>query len=528
MGSGIALAALASGLTVILQDIAPEMLERAREYLEKYLTRKGKGTALKHLRLTTRLEDLAEADAVIEAVPERLELKREIFRRLDELCSPTAVLASNTSTLSITAIAAATSTPQRVGGMHFFNPAAVMPLVEVVRGAQTDDETVERLVALAERMGKTPVVTRDTPGFIVNRIARPFYLEALRLLGEGVATHEQIDRVVELGGGFRMGPFRLMDLIGIDVNLASTQSIYEQTFHEPRFRPHPLQQQMVQQNALGRKTGRGFYHYGDEIPAAEAPSLPEITLQSGTVWVSPGTWAPGLAELCRDAGYTVTHEIDGVPVAAVVAAGREEGMHERVQRFDEALPVDVPLLCQAVDATVTEIATWMKHPQRLVGFDGLFFANGPVATLVASPVLEEGVRAVAEAFVTGLGRLPVWIEDCPALILPRIVFTLANEALFAVGEGVADGETIDRAMKLGSNYPKGPVAWAEEFGYGRVLAVLDHLRTEYGEERYRAAPLLRRLARQLSAGSRQPTANARRVHAFKGGAETGCAGPNHG
>ncbi len=501
MGSGIALAALASGLAVTLQDVAPEMLERARQYLEKYLSRKGREAALQHLRLTTRLEDLADADVVIEAVPERLELKQEIFRRLDELCAPTAVLASNTSTLPITAIAAATSTPERVAGMHFFNPAAVMPLVEVVRGARTGDETVRTLVALAERMGKTPVVTRDTPGFIVNRVARPFYLEALRLLGEGVATHEEIDRVVELGGGFRMGPFRLMDLIGIDVNLASTTSIYEQTFHEPRFRPHPLQQQMVQQNALGRKTGRGFYRY-DEEAAAEAPSPPEITPQSGTVWISPGTWAPGLAELCQEAGYTVAHEPEGGPVAAVVVAGREEDMREHVRWFDERLPAGAPLLCQAADVTVGEIATWVGRPERLVGFDGLFFAHGRVATLVASPMLAEDARAAVETFVRGLGRLPVWIEDAPALILPRIVFTLANEAFFAIGEGVADGKTIDRAMKLGSNYPQGPVAWAEEFGYTRVLAVLDHLRAEYGEERYRAAPLLRRLARQLAAGSR--------------------------
>ena len=500
MGSGIALAALAAGLTVTLQDIASEMLERAQQYLERYLSRKGQEAALRRLRLTTRLEDLADADVVIEAVPERLELKQEVFRRLDELCAPTAVLASNTSTLPITAIAAATSTPERVGGMHFFNPAAVMPLVEVVRGAQTGDETVNTLVALAERMGKTPVVTRDTPGFIVNRVARPFYLEALRLLGEGVATHEQIDRVVELGGGFRMGPFRLMDLIGVDVNLASTKSIYEQTFHEPRFRPHPLQQRMVQQHALGRKTGRGFYRYDGEI-AAEAPSPPELTPRSGTVWISPGTWAPGLAELCREVGYALVHEPEGVPVAAVVVSGRGEGAREHVRWFDERLPKNVPLLCQAADVTVGEVATWVARPERLVGFDGLFFASGRVATLVASPMLAEEMRAAVETFVTGLGRLPVWIEDAPALILPRIVFTLVNEALFAVGEGVADGVTIDRAMKLGANYPQGPVAWAEEFGYARVLAVLDHLRTEYGEERYRAAPLLRRRARQLAAGN---------------------------
>jgi 3-hydroxybutyryl-CoA dehydrogenase len=511
MGSGIALAALAAGLTVTLYDIAPEMLERGRGYIQKHLARKRKEAALEHLALTTRLEDLAGAAVVIEAAPEDLALKQELFSQLDPICPPPAILATNTSTLSITAIAAATNSPERVGGMHFFNPAPLLPLVEVGHGAQTSEETVQALVALAGQMGKTPVVTRDTPGFIVNRVARPFYSEALRLLGEGVATHQQIDWVIQLGGGFPMGPFQLLDLIGLDINLAATQSIYEQTFHEPRYRPHWIQQQKVQQNALGRKTGRGFYDYSPDAPAIQPPAPPPITANSGMALISAGSWAPGVADLCQRAGYAlsrgdVTSPLpDLAPVVGLVVAGRSEGLREQVRRLDQVLPTHVPLLCQAADVTVGEIATGLEHPERLAGFDGLFSANGPIATLVPSPFLAKDTRAAAEAFFHSLGRYVVWIADSPALILPRVVCMLANEAAFAVGESIADGDTIDQAMTLGVNYPQGPLAWAQEIGHGRVVAVLDHLQAEYGEERYRVAPLLRRWARLDQIPAAPPT-----------------------
>ncbi len=493
MGSGIALVALKAGFAVILNDIAPEMLERGRQYIKKFLTRKGNQAALERLTLTANLEELAGADVVIEAAVEKLSLKQELFSRLDTICPPPAILVSNTSTLPITAIAAAAASPERVGGMHFFNPAPVLPLVEVVRGAQTGDDTIQTLVKLAEQMGKKPVVTLDTPGFIVNRVARPFYLEALRLAGEGVATYAQIDQVVQLGGGFRMGPFQLMDLIGIDINLASAKSLYDQTYGEPRYRPHRIQEQMVQQNALGRKTGRGFYIYNSGAPAVEMPAPPPTGRHSGAVSISPGDWAPGLLELCGEAGYDLGAHAD-LPVVGLVVAGRR-GMMDYACSFDQELPPDVPLLCQAAGTTVSEIATWLKHPERLVGFDGLFVGAGQAVTLAASPVLSDQIRRAAEQFFVSLGRHAVWVEDSPALILPRIVGMLANEAAFAVGEGVADEETIDRAMMLGVNYPQGPLAWAKSIGYRQIVAVLDHLRAEYGEDRYRTAPLLRRLAR---------------------------------
>jgi 3-hydroxybutyryl-CoA dehydrogenase len=383
--------------------------------------------------------------------------------------------------------------------MHFFNPAPVLPLVEIIHAARSSSETIQALVRLAERLGKTPVVAGDTPGFIVNRVARPFYGEALRLLGEGAASHEQIDRLARLGGGFRMGPFELMDLIGIDVNYAATQSVFEQTFFEPRFRPHPIQAQMVAQKAFGRKSGRGFYTYPEGQPsAAGAPEFIIERRSRGPVLLAGGSWAPGLRNLLQEAGVAVLDPAAAEgqnPTACAIPGGRREGLEGLLRSLDHALPPSVPILCQCADVTVAELASWMRHPERMVGFDGLFLQGGPLTSLVASHDLQDTVRAAVEDLLAGLRRSPLWIADTPGLVLPRIVCTLANEAAFAAGEGVADPETIDRAMQLGTNYPKGPLAWARELGYGKVVSVLEHLRAEYGEERYRVAPLLRKWAR---------------------------------
>lgn len=271
MGRGIAQVAAQSGFEVILYDVAPSVLKDAHASIKENLRRlseKGKMTptdateALSAIRLSKKLNELGSADFVIEAAAEIMDVKKDIFRKLDQVVAPDTILASNTSSLSISAIASLTKTPESVIGMHFFNPAPLMKLVEVIRGKQTSDETLKRSCDLALEMKKTPVVCTDTPGFIVNRVARPFYGEALRLLGEDVAPVEEIDRIVRSSGGFRMGPFELMDLIGIDINYAVTQSVYEQFFHEPRFRPHPIQRQMVESGTLGRKSGKGFYEYG--------------------------------------------------------------------------------------------------------------------------------------------------------------------------------------------------------------------------------------------------------------------------
>jgi 3-hydroxybutyryl-CoA dehydrogenase len=273
MGTGIAQAAALANLDVVIYDvnatILRQTLERIREDFRKGVN-KGKLTveqtneAFGRIHPRTRLADLGHCEFIIEAVIEDLRTKKDLFRHLEADTKPATILATNTSSLSVTAIASALRHQDRVVGMHFFNPAHVMKLVEIVRGDQTSIEIVQQTVELARHLNKTPVVAKDTPGFIVNRVARPFYGEALRLLGENVATVEQIDRIVRQNGGFPMGPFELMDLIGIDINFAVTQSLYEQYFGEPRYRPHPIQKRMIDSGMNGRKVGRGFYRYEEK------------------------------------------------------------------------------------------------------------------------------------------------------------------------------------------------------------------------------------------------------------------------
>jgi 3-hydroxybutyryl-CoA dehydrogenase len=537
MGAGIAQAALAAGLPVVLYDVSEPALQRARERIAAGLDKQGLADAISSMIHTTHLEQVAGVALVVEAVPEQLDLKRELFARLGAICPPPCVIASNTSSLPIAAIAAACAAPERVAGLHFFNPVHRMALVEVVRAAATDEATVAALLAFVERLGKTPVLARDTPGFIVNRVARPYSSEALRLLGEGSATHVAIDTALRLAGGFPLGPFALMDLIGIDVNFAVTRSMYEQSFGEPRYRPHQIQQHMVLAGRLGRKTGRGFYEYDDHKTENREPRTTQRVLDqepknkeqrttqrvpdkeqrttdyglrttdhgprttdngpAGSVLIGGGSWAPDIAELCSGAGLTIAdelpHDTTSDVQAAFVVAGRGESAFDQVMILDRQLPADIPIFAQCADVTACDLAAQLHNPERLIGFDGLF--TGGAITLAATPVLSDAARASADALVRRMGRLPIWIADAPALIVPRFVAMLANEAAFAVGEGVADAATIDTAMRLGANHPAGPLARAATLGYDKIVTLLDHLHTEYGEERYRVAPLLRRAAR---------------------------------
>lgn len=496
MGAGIALTALYAGHAVALADSSAEALARANEYLKNHLVGRGKPEALGRLSLNQDLKALASSGVVIEAATEDLELKRALFAQLDLICPPPSILASNTSTLSITAIAAATRSPSRIAGMHFFNPAPVMQLVEVARGAGTSQETVDTLVKLAAAWGKTPIVTQDTPGFIVNRVARPFYGEALRLAGEGTAAPAQIDLLLTQGGGFRMGPFELMDLIGLDINLSATISMYESSYGEPRYRPHPLQRQLVEAGKLGRKSGEGFYKYAANEKQWVPPEIPVRTQRSGFVLLSDGSWGPEIGRLLVQTGYTLSETHGDLPLAALVVNGKDEGVRDVLRRYDRGLAAEIPILCQTVDIAFSEVSGGTQRPDRIVGFDGLFFAEGDAVTLVAGEGMSERLTQATEDFVRSLGKLPVWVRESPGMVLPRVVCCLANEAAFAVGEGVADPEAVDIAMKLGVNYPKGPLEWAAALSYGKVAAVLEHLAGEYGEERYRTAQWLRREARR--------------------------------
>ena len=323
MGAGIAQIAALGGYDTFLYEIDRKRLESGLETIRNGMrrgTERGRwsetdaGEALERLRTDTLIELLRDCEVVIDAAPEDLELKRNLFQRLAAVCGARALLATNTSSLSVTAIAAAVERPERVVGMHFFNPPALMQLVEIVAGDESGDPALEVATEVARGMGRTPIRARDSVGFVANRCVRPFFLESLRMLGEGVAPHEEIDRIVRLGAGLRMGPFELMDLIGIDVNFAVAKSFWEQSFGEPRWRPTPIHERMVSTGRLGRKTGRGFYSYArdtphrprdpdvdaerpifdeDELEAVAGPNAPDILTRLGATIANEACFALG-------------------------------------------------------------------------------------------------------------------------------------------------------------------------------------------------------------------------------------------
>jgi 3-hydroxybutyryl-CoA dehydrogenase len=354
--------------------------------------------------------------------------------------------------------------------MHFFNPPALMKLVEVVAAPDSAEQALAATEEAARRMGRTPVRAADEIGFVANRCARPFSLEALRLYGDRVAEPETIDRICRIGGGFRMGPFELTDLVGVDVNLSVAKSFWEQSFHEPRWQPHPIQQRMVDSGRLGRKAGRGYYRYADAGPyraedpkpqPARDPGMPgrEAEDMPGS-YSGPAPTIEGTGDLA-DALRELAHPADQAPRAVLLAEGS-------LAELDEAGgAVGFHLLGPLEDATLVELTAGDFTP-------------------------DEDRRAV-EAFFRGLGLHTEWVGDAPGLVLGRIVCQLVNEAAFAVQRGVGSPEGIDTAMKLGFNYPRGPLEWGDQIGLDHVLAVLDAVREELGEERYRAAPLLRRM-----------------------------------
>jgi 3-hydroxybutyryl-CoA dehydrogenase len=270
MGAGIAQVVIQNGMNVLLFDIKDEILNNSLQQIKARINRlweKGKVSEVEcqaikeRIKTTTNLEEMKICQLVIEAAPEKISLKQDIFQKLDEYCSEDTILATNTSSFSITEIASFTSHPERVAGLHFFNPAPLMPLVEVIRGLRTSQKVVETLALIARRWQKDPVICEDTPGFIVNRVARAFYNEALKIQGEGTAKIDQIDRIMKKAGLFKMGPFELQDMIGIDINYSTTESVYQSFSGEARFRPHHYQRRMVQSGQLGRKAGRGYFTY---------------------------------------------------------------------------------------------------------------------------------------------------------------------------------------------------------------------------------------------------------------------------
>jgi 3-hydroxybutyryl-CoA dehydrogenase len=499
MGAGIAQLACLSGARTLLHDPDGAALERGVERIRGHLERgveRGRlgaaeaAEAARRLEAAPALEDFSGCDLVIEAAPERLEIKRDLFARLSEqIVSDDCVLATNTSSLLVTAVASAARRPERVVGMHFFNPAPVMRLLEVVAGEQSSEPALARARATGEAMGKHVINAADGPGFLVNRCNRPFGLEALKLLEERIAPIEEIDRICRLAGGFRMGPFELMDLVGVDTGLDVSRSFYEQSFGEPRWRPSPITVRTVAAGRTGRKGGRGYYDYGDGSDPYR-PTDPE-----------PLTAGGGDGLIVIGGNSAVALELE----SAASAAGWE------VAFPDEAQDREPPFLI--VDCSLGDDldAPLQGGPQAIccaAGSLGMLDPGGAAVGFHALPPLEQtslveltrgpdtaqSAAAAAEHFFASLGKHTAWVGDAPGLVLGRIVCQVVNEAAFALAQGVGSAADVDAGMVHGLNYPRGILAWADAIGLEHVLSVLDGLYDERREERYRAAPLLRSLA----------------------------------
>jgi 3-hydroxybutyryl-CoA dehydrogenase len=472
MGAGIAQLGCQAGMETSLYDPFEDARERGAEYVRKGLEKAAAKGRLERepaeLSVIDDLDALASCDLVVEAVPERPELKRELFEAISAR-NPDAVIATNTSSILVTSLAGAAARPENVVGMHFFNPPPVMKLVEVIPAEQTGEEAVRVVTDLARAMGRHPIRVTDGPGFLVNRCNRPFGAESLRLLQDRVATNEQIDRIVRLGGGFRMGPFELMDLVGIDVGFEVAKSFTEQSFGEPRWKPSPLQARMVAAGKLGRKTGGGWYAYPPGRP--DDPPAPELGGGDGrrVAIEGAGPIARELRQRAAQAGFDA----------------REPSGFGGLEEPELVIDAAVPAPASDLGLGAADVAIVADRPLADSGARTGFHLVPPIGGCVE--LTGEGNDDV-ERFFAALGLHAEWVGDAPGLVLGRIAAQLVNEAAFAIGEGVGSPDDVDAGMTLGLNHPRGPVEWWRAIGTDHVVAVLDALR----EERYRVAPLLRR------------------------------------
>jgi len=465
MGAGIAQVAAQAGHDVLLFDTRAGAAAAAKAKLAQTLdglAAKGKLTAdaaQATLARITPVDALVPVDLVIEAIVENLDIKRALFAELEALLAPDAVIATNTSSISVTALARDMKKPERLVGMHFFNPVPLMKLVEVVSGLGTSPEVAQAVFDLAGRWGKTAVYTRSTPGFIVNRIARPYYAEALMLLQERAATPEVIDACLR-AAGFRMGPCELMDLIGHDTNFAVTNSVFAANFFDRRFTPSLVQQELVDAGFLGRKSGRGFYRYPQGAPALQTYTYPPPNARRLVV---------------HGQGFIAERFAAAFPQA------------ERQEDSDwVGLAADRAQIRVTDGRTAQQVAAERDLHAPVVVFDLPLGAGGDLA-YAKSGNFDDHV-----GWLVALGFKPREMVDVPGLIVARTIAMLVNEAHDAVQQGVCSEEGADAAMKLGVNYPAGPFDWLGQWGAAPIVALLDRLDTYHRGERYRVSPYLRR------------------------------------
>lgn len=466
MGAGIAQVGLAAGLDVLLYDLDANALSRAAADIRARLERmeqKGQlgagaaAQAMDRLTLADSLAAFAPCQAVIEAVVERLDMKQALFAQLETVVAPDAVLATNTSSLSVGAIAARCTRKERICGLHFFNPVPLMKLVEVIVAPATSRQTADLAEAFVRQIGKVAVTVGDTPGFLVNLQGRAYVLEALAVVHEGVADPATVDRIMRDAAGFRMGPFELMDLTGIDVNYAASTYIYEGYQHDPRLRTTTLHQLMANAGLFGRKTGRGFFDYAASDPQPATPTAP-----AGSVALRPDIVEPNGA----------WHALTAKPG---FVAGDE-----------------VSLIAPLGEDCATVCAHLGLDPARTVAVDLTFAEQGHLTVMAA--VGGGAMKARVADWLRGLGFVVETIEDSPGFVLQRILAMIGNLGCEIAQIGVASPEDIDLAMKLAQNYPKGPLEWAEHLGLARTHEILCQLQAITGSDRYRPSLWLRRRA----------------------------------
>jgi 3-hydroxybutyryl-CoA dehydrogenase len=423
------------------------------------------------LQAVDNLADLAGCALIVEAIVENLEAKQQLYADLEAIVGNDCIFGTNTSSISVTAIGAALKRPERLAGLHFFNPAPLMTLVEIVSGLATDRAVADTLFATAAAWGKTPVHAKSTPGFIVNRVARPYYAEALRIAQEGAADYATIDAVMREAGGFRMGPFELMDMIGHDVNFAVTNSVWRAFYNDQRFLPSLIQQELVDAGFYGRKSGRGFYDYreGAAKPAArdETPQTP-----AGKITVyGESTAAEALVERLHHCSLSFGRapDVDGRIADIGLATLYVTDGRSATQRACDTDVANTVLIDLALD-----------------------YGKATRLAVAAAEQCEPAAVASAIGLLQATGFAVSRFLDVPGLAVMRTVAMLANEAADAVNQGVCSETAADSAMRLGVNYPQGPLAWADAVGVATIRNVLANLGASYGEDRYRISPLIQR------------------------------------
>ncbi|NVK19491.1 MAG: 3-hydroxyacyl-CoA dehydrogenase [Methylocystaceae bacterium] len=481
MGAGIAQVAAHAGHDVWLYDVAPQAVERGINQVTQGLDKLvGRGTMsatdkddlLARLKPASELSQLADCALVIEVIVEKLDVKQNLFAQLEDICGPETILATNTSSISVTSIASGLKHPNRLVGMHFFNPAPIMKLVEVVSGLATTQDVASCIYDTATAWGKHAVYTNSTPGFIVNRVARPFYAEGLRIYQEGGADFVTIDTVMRECGGFRMGPFELMDLIGHDVNYAVTNSVFDAYYGDPRFLPSLVQKELVNAGRLGRKTKAGFYDYHEEAETQQISDHGVVDRSIDRVKISGNcTAVQGLVDLLE----------------------KTDGLHLDIDE-DVNYPAQIQIgnatmmLCDGRFATVRSRDEGIEN---LIHFDlALNYSLTPRIVLAKSIQASEDALKDAIVLFQLLGKKVNVIEDIPGLIVMRTLAMLANEGADAVFQQVCTIEDVDIAMKGGVNYPLGPMQWSDQVGLATIFDTLQGLGQSYGEDRYRISPLI--------------------------------------